>query len=120
MFLSFGFQGSKTQAECAVFENYARPLIILHIFFGGGTYFALFGIFEICLDSNPESCRSKQARYHLPVIDNFARDIFGQKLHTTPFLSDRGISFKTKPIIKLEYLFVGDIEAFCYKYVLSP
>jgi hypothetical protein len=22
-------------------------------------------IFERCLDSNPESCRSKQARYHL-------------------------------------------------------
>ncbi len=96
MFLSFGFQESKTPAECAEFEKYARTLIILYIFFEGFNYFAIFGIFRRRLDSNPRICHSKQGRYHLPIIDNFARDIFGHKLRTTPFLSERGNSLKTK------------------------
>jgi hypothetical protein len=48
-------------------------LIILNIFFGGlecvgwplFCLCCLFCIFERCLDSNPESCRSKQVHYQL-------------------------------------------------------
>ncbi len=61
-------------------QNLARCFqkgLLLH-FFGGlecighsCTYVANFCIFESCLASNPESCRSKQARYqldHLPCL----------------------------------------------------
>ncbi len=45
----------------------------INLYFFGGlecvglsfAYVAHFCIFERCLDSNPESCRSKQARYQL-------------------------------------------------------
>jgi hypothetical protein len=58
-----------------IFKNFLKAVNFFCIFFSffGGlecvghsfAYVAHFVFFEICLDSNPESCHSKQARYQL-------------------------------------------------------
>jgi hypothetical protein len=114
MFLSFGFQESKTQAECVELEKYARTLkIFVYIFFGAATFLLIWYFWETSgFEPRELPLQAGALLLYIPIIDNFTRDIFGQKLRTTPFLSDRGILFKTKPVIKLEYMFVGYIYAF--------